>query len=158
MCKGKPPHDSPELGARPLSLEGGGIHLEKTWGLTTAALQETSPGYHLILLDTPAHHGVSLTQICVLTQNLSLCIVNINGTGKTRGCLPLNICNLTLLYDSVDHEFTPRWSSENHYAVTSLDVSLCWGDSPNNGTGSWEADILPLMGMHWGIDQKSGEW
>lgn len=158
------PHDVPELVEWPLSLEGWRHITRKDVGFsysffetTYQLLPKNVPQKSLLSLGISPAHQDFLTQIWALTYNLSLCIENVNGTGKTTGYFPLNVCNFTLLYDSTDHEFTPRWSLEN-YDVTSSKASLQWGDSQCNGTGNWEADGLPLTSSQWGIDQKSEWW
>lgn len=108
-------YDVPELVAWPLSLEGWrnvtGRHVGFSYGLFETTYQLTFRRYapditsfHWLPL---VHCGFSLTWIWVLIHNLSLCTKNVNGTWKTLGYLPLNICNFTLLYVSIDREFTP---------------------------------------------------
>lgn len=117
----------PELVAWPGSLEGWRNLTRKDVGFSIAFLKPTigCPLENKPQIWLPHFTGRSLSHQNVGTShNLSLCTENINSTTKTLGYFPLDICNFTLLYGSVDCEFTPCWDSENHYDVTSLDVSM----------------------------------
>lgn len=121
------------------------------------SIWKTCPKYKYLLLDSPTHKGIPLTQIWALTNNHYV-LKNINGTGKTLDYLLLNICNYTLLYDSGDHDFTSHWSLYN-YKTLLCNVFLWWRNEIYNGTGYWEAISL-LLGQCGTLIKKktSGEW
>ena len=97
-------HDMPELVAWPLSSQGwrslSGQNAGFSFGLFESTYKLPSRKQ---ALDVTTFHCVPLTrkrilltQIWILTKNLALCFKNINGTGRSLGYFPLNVCNYTL--------------------------------------------------------------